>query len=131
MDKRYKSGAEKRKLKATKEQKNQELLLKIPKLTSIFQKGSVDDSSKSPNADSTTEENKRSNDAEFSNAGNNVSGNSDKPSCCEFLETEATTSNIFSNDPGLWPVEFNQSILQDFWVKKGSSVVLYLFIKIS
>lgn len=60
MDRKYKSGAEKRKLKAEKKQNDENLLSKIPKLTSIFQVKNVDNDSNSStgdqHADSTTQE---------------------------------------------------------------------------
>lgn len=44
---------------------------------------------------------------------------SDIAECSKSLENLEIASNIHSNDPDLWPVVSNQSILQSFWAKKG------------
>lgn len=162
MNKTQKSGAEKRKLKAEKEQKSQQLVSKIPKLTSIFQTENVSDerNQQSSIADSSTEAHEHSRETSIVEAASEtlmvpssstetlavpststeipvsdiaIAAQIDTVGCCEFPETQENDSHLYSNDPGLWPVEFNQTILQNIWIKKGTHrrLILYLTIEIN
>lgn len=142
MDRKYKSGAEKRKLKAEKKQNDENLLSKIPKLTSIFQVKNVDNDSNSStgdqHADSTTEEKKLSSqDNPVQSTSTSEIAASETPAVpststeTSFSEIESDDTNILSNDPGFWPInQSNQSILQCIWLKKGNALFHFPYLKI-
>lgn len=156
----YKSGAEKRRNKAQKEESERELLSKIPKLTDLFNTNKnaenensadlsvagtsienisnspnaefpaeniIPTSSTEPNADTTTENNADTTTELSIDASNDVIAE-----CRKSMENLAITSNVYSNDPGLWEInsnqsiqlnQSNQSILQKYWTKKGIVIV--------
>lgn len=39
------------------------------------------------------------------------------------IGSQSIFKNVHSNDPGLWPVEQNQTILQNYWTKKGTMLL--------
>lgn len=71
MDKRHKSGAEKRKQKEQKHERDRKLLSKIPKLTKIFRKETKEtenennSDSSAPNYDTSTEKDNTFSDTEL------------------------------------------------------------------
>lgn len=92
--------------------------------------GNVDHSSKDESFFHATPKNS----SEIENASSSGLGECDVGECSKSMENLAIESNIYSNDPGLWPVlsnqvnQSNQSILQKYWIKKGTvySLVRYL-----
>lgn len=193
----YKSGAEKRKQKAEKDQSELDLLAKIPKIATLFSKEQK--KNEAPQDDSTEKSEHFEIDSEITNsldssliepssatlkesraldfdepsistAKESPASTLEQPSTssakelpastleqpstskepsastlekgndvheienvldfdasefceCESLATHEIDPNVFSNDPGLWKVEINQSILQKYWVKKGNITV--------
>lgn len=89
----------------------------------------ISSNSQEPEADTTTVE--QSNEIEFSSlttlpisisndaaSETENASKSDIADSSESLKNSEIASNIHSNDPGLWPVVSNQSILQSYWAKK-------------
>lgn len=149
--KRHKSGAEKRKNKAGKNETERKLLSKIPKLTSIFLKESAKDGGESTategehsgelDVSATSSENfaipststSTATEADFFD--NDSVSEIDNAECSENVTAEISAipephGHMFSNDPGLWPVEHNQSILQDLWIKKGNLSLSRVFLNL-
>lgn len=176
----YKSGAEKRKLKNDKDEKNTEFLKKFAKLDDLFNRNnaesqnsvdlpiadtSIENTNDCSNAESTattnttnssgphiegdTTDGEQFDDAEFSSSasisndafhGTEDASQNDVAECSKSIENLAIASDIYANDPGLWPInsnqsiqsnQANQSILQNHWVKKGKMPAILLIEVIS
>lgn len=115
----YQSGALKRKEKAEKDEKERRLLEKIPKLSDIFRP--TDDNSQMSSASSSTDFVENTNitvESELENAME-IDIENRGESSFQQLSIATTSSNIESNDPGLWDIQSNQKSLQSYWVKHG------------
>lgn len=114
MDKKYLSGAQKRKLRAKKNEAEQELLKKVPKISTIF------GGRESENTDKHDETN--SDIATTADTEKHDEKESDQASYCDASSGMlSNTSHSFDHsiDPGLWDIQNNQSNLQTFWIKHG------------
>lgn len=123
----YPSGAKKRTTKTERDEKDKELLKKIPKLSDIFrEKDDESGASQMSSALSTTETVENSNITEQSEDLENAME-------CDVVDsgessfqqsvTVSTSSDIESNDPGVWDIKSKQKSLQSYWVKHGKKLI--------
>ncbi|XP_036345078.1 zinc finger MYM-type protein 5-like, partial [Rhagoletis pomonella] len=137
MDKsrKYKSGAEKRKLKKNKDER--ELLSKIPKLTSHFanatttvNEANCDNPEFCESTSDTFSIPSTSREVNFHHVDSTIEGvqnPDDVESSVNVSKIYENSTNVFSNDPGLWPIQFNQSIVQTYWIKKGMLSLVFQY----
>lgn len=110
MNRKYLSGAEKRKHRADKKAKEVEVMLKVPKINELFAAAST------------------SNDIEGAAAEENIveTDSSISQNVVKSMEIENETIEIvsgtmdFPSDTALWDISKNISTLQNFWIRKGN-----------
>lgn len=123
----YRSGAQTRKDKAKKDEKDRQMLEKIPKLSNIFKSTNAETENASPSSSSYIVENTNNTEEieylenliDIDVAGHDESSNRQ-------ISIVSTSSDIESNDPGLWDIQSNQKSLQSYWFKHGN-ITTYIF----
>lgn len=115
----YSSGAQKRKERAEKDEKERQLLEKIPKITNMFQTSAENKSSADAIENTNIAEQSENSESQFALESDIESSES------SFQQLSiASTLNQISNDPGLWDIQSNsnQNHLQAYWVKHGKTI---------
>lgn len=111
------SGADKRKLAAKKQQEQNEVIKKIPKINEIFAASST-----TSNCDATDSV---SDEIEPPLGPHDQNESHEATKIIELMEIEAETIEIgrtfeFPVDVALWNIEDNITSLQNYWISKGN-----------
>lgn len=112
MNRKYMSGAEKRKLATKKQEKENEVIKKVPKINELFSVIGSTSTSQSSATESVNDEIELPHDENVME-------------CIESMEIEAETIDIgrtfeFPADAALWNIEDNITSLQNYWIRKGN-----------
>lgn len=115
MSRKYLSGSEKRKLAAKKQEEQNEVMKKVPKIIDIFAAIGSASTSNSSATESVNDEI----ESQLGSHDENVMN------CVESMEIEAETIEIgrtfeFPADAALWIIEDNITSLQNYWISKGN-----------
>lgn len=116
MNRKYLSGAEKRKLAADKKSKENELMEKVPKIDDLF---SVGESTSTSRSNVTESVNENINDEIHSPAIHEENVIDSMEIDNETIEVSSGTTE-FSNDAALWDISKNITSQQDYWISKGT-----------
>lgn len=113
MHRKYLSGNAKRKLKLEKEKRHEQLMNKIPKLTSErFRKN---ENTENQSVASTSETNVETAAIAEESEGQSNADDSDWESCdSSLVDLKSLSNDAQSNDPGLWKLQTNRSTLQAY-----------------
>lgn len=119
MHRKYLSGNAKRKLKHEKEKRHEQLMNKIPKLTSErFQRK---ENTENQSVASTSETNVETAATAGESEEQYNTDDSDWDSCdSSLIDLKSLSIDAQSNDPGLWNLQTNRSTLQAYWIQHGT-----------
>lgn len=113
-ERKYLSGAAKRKLGAEKHEKHEKLLKKIPTLSSLWSSRSGEQ-----NLNESNESENNSTSDIVADELNNEEAEQSSFDDEESLKPSTPDTNSIQNDAGLWDIKSNLSILQKYWSKNG------------
>lgn len=117
MNRKYLSGAKKRKLKAVKDKKEDTALKNVPKINALF--GTSTSTPAPDSSENVSVEKNINEETDSSTDEENVDESMEIGHEAMGIETEPLE---FSTDAALWDVSTNIRTLQNYWISKGENV---------